>query len=262
MCEKSQQMATDPHSDFLPAEMTEEELRSRLVFSLLLSAARMARWFEVPLKELTSHLQLAYFRDIRLSGLTLREATDALQVGMRKASELSQRLKENFFAPERDIALPRRIEFMLWAEPASRARIKQLLRDVGEREIDQAIATLMEERRIKEAEDRPGFLTVTSTQARLVKPTWMSQIDGINTLMRVVAGAAHERVMRQSPRALIRTLSFRIAEEDIGELRALYEDVIFPKLAALEERAAGRGDAMDMDLSILWCPRDEPEGGE
>jgi len=252
-------MATNPKPEHESAEMPDQELGSRLVFSLLKSAARTARWFELPLKELTGQTQLAYFRDLRQAGLTLRETTDALQVGMRKASELSQRLKENFFAPEREIALPRRIEFMLWAEPLSRTRIKQLLRDVSADDVDAAIATLLDERRISDVDGRPGFLTVTSTQARLVKPTWMSQIDGINTLMRVVAAAAHERVMRQSPRALIRTLNFRIAEEDIGELRELYESVIFPKLASLEERAAGREDAISMDLSILWCPKDEPE---
>ena len=233
-----------------------EELRSRVIYSLCGGAVILARRFAVPLKELTSWLQLAYFQELRRHGLTLKEAGVAMGVGMRKAAELSQRMKSNFFGPEREHELPRRVEFMLWAEPLSRARILQLLRAEPADEVDAAIERLLAENRIEVVRGRSDVYTVTSGRARLVKPTWMSQIDGINNLIKNVAGAAHERVFRHSSRALLRTLSFRLAPEDVSELQKLYETVIFPALAALEEKATGREDALTMDFSILWCPED------
>ena len=249
MCENSHKMFDDaPRTTVTP-----QELRSRAVYSLLLPAVRLAGWLGIPLKEVQRWLQLAYFRELRGGGRTLQETADALGVAMRTAAELSRRLKDNFFLPERDHELPRRVEFMLWAEPASRARLCQVL-DAAPADVDAAIDRLIAEQRIRLADDRPDVFEVTSTQARLVKPSWMARIDGVNNLMRNVAAATYDRVLDQSPLALLRTLSFRIARDDVAELKALYEEHIFPRLAALEERAVGREDAITMDFSVLWAP--------
>lgn len=234
------------------------ELRSRVIYSLFIPAVNLAKRFRVPLKELAGWLQLAYFHELRKNGLTLKEASAALDVGMRKAAELSGKLKENFFSPERAEELPRRVEFMLWAEPLSRARLYQLLRAELPGDIDLALERLLGEKRVRPMNGRADVFTVTSTQARLVRPTWMAQIDGINNLMRNVAGAAFARVFDDSPRALLRTLSFRLRPADVAELRQLYEEVIFPRLAALEKRAQGDADAITMDFSVLWCPEAAP----
>lgn len=233
-------------------EVSDDELQRRVVFSLLQPAIRLAKRYRVPLKEFTQWLQIAYFQELRSSGLTLREAGELMDVGMRKASELSRSMKENFFKPERDHELPRRIEFMLWAEPLSRARIHQLMRAEEPALLDEAIERLVAEGRIQWVDGKHEVLEVTGTQARLVKPTWMSQVDGINQYGRNLASATHERVFEDSDRALLRTLSFRIAPSDVDALQALYEDDIFARLEQLEHRAQGRSDALTMTLSICW----------
>lgn len=244
-----------------PRTIDPVELRQRAVYSLFRPAVRLARRFRVPLKRLAQWLQIAYFHELRQQGLTLKEIADRLDVGMRKAAELSRQMKGQFCRPEFEHGLPRRIEFMLWAETLSRARIHQLMRTDGinEDEVEAAIDRLLEERRIRPVEGKKDVLTVTSTRARLVSPPWMARIDGLNNLVANLGRVTEDRVLNQRPTALLRTLSFRLRPEDVVELRDLYETVLSPRLAELEKRASERSDALSMSLSILWAVEQEPE---
>lgn len=244
-----------------PRAIDPEELRQRAVYSLFRPTVRLARRFRVPLKRLAHWLQIAYFHELRQQGLTLKEIADRLDVGMRKAAELSRQMKGQFFRPEFEHGLPRRIEFMLWAESLSRARIHQLMRTEGidEDEVEAAIERLLAERRIRPVEGKKDVLTVTSTRARLVSPSWMARIDGLNTLVANLGRVTEDRVLNQRPTALLRTLSFRLRPEDVVELRDVYETVLFPRLAELEERASERTDALTMSLSILWAVEEDDE---
>ena len=247
----------DTTTDGSTNDVSRDELQRRVIYSFLVPAARLAKRFRIPLKEMTGWLQLAYFQEVRSSGLTLREAGALLDVGMRKASQLSKSLKSNFFDPERQHGLPRRIEFMVWGEPHSRARIQQILRQERASQIDDAIALLIEERRITEVKGRPDVFEASSTQARLYRPDWMSQIDGVNNFLTSCLTATYSRVFHHSPQSLLRTLNFRIRESDIEELHKFYQEELFPRLAALEQAAAGAPDATTMDLSICWSPASE-----
>jgi hypothetical protein len=181
-------------------------------------------------------------------------SSELLNVGMRKASELSKNLKDNFFDPEREYGLPRRVEFMVWGESLSRARLYQLIREESESDIDSAIQRLINERRIVEAEDKPDVFAASSPEARLYTPQWMAQIDGVNNFMASTLSATFARVIRRSPTSLLRTLNFRIRPSDIEKLNEFYETELFPKLASLEQDAVGDPDAITMDLSICWAP--------
>lgn len=247
------QLGADSSAD-ADRSIEQDELVRRVVYSLLMPAARLAKRFRLPLKEVTGWLQLAYFQEVRSSGLTLREASELLDVGMRKASELSKELKDNFFDPEREHGLPRRVEFMVWGEPLSRARIHQLLRDDSPDEVDRAIARLLSERRIAELPDRPDVFSASGTQARLYAPQWMAQIDGVNNFLASTLSATYNRVFRKNPSSLLRTLNFRMRPDDIDELHNFYEQQLFPFLAELEGRSSDADDAVVMDLSICWAP--------
>ncbi len=241
-------------------DITREELQRRVIYSLMLPVARLAHRFRVPLKELSGWMQIAYFHELRRGGLTLREACELLNVGMRKAAELSSSLKANFFQPEAEHELPRRVEYMLWAEPLSRARIHQVLRDEKRADLDQAIERLLAEHRIREVAGRSDVFERTSREARLVTPQWMTQIDGVNNFGASLTEAVHGRVFDDSAESLLRTLTFELADADVGELKKLYEEVIFPRLAELEERSKGQS-SKSMSVSICWAPNSsEPEG--
>lgn len=247
-----------------PVSSEHDELIRRVLYSLLAPAARISRRFAFSLRELNHWLEMAYFHELRKAGLTLKQIADRLEISLRKVSLLSSRLKENFFTPEKEFELPRRIEFLLWAEPMSALRIRQVLKAEHEvTEIDAAIALLAEQQRIELVSNGiTEMYQLSKHSARLYQGQLMSRIDGLNHLLQVVGAAVQGRFFAADPRAFARSVSLRVAPEAQDELRALYQDVIWPKLAELEEKATGRPDAIAMDLSICWAPYDPTNEGD
>ncbi|MFB6350569.1 MAG: hypothetical protein ABEN55_09860, partial [Bradymonadaceae bacterium] len=86
--------------DELP-EIGREELVRRVIYSLFGPAARVATEAGLPLKEVTSFLEMACYHHLKSASMTLREAADVLDISRRKVAQLSKRLKQNFFDPER-----------------------------------------------------------------------------------------------------------------------------------------------------------------
>ena len=169
-------------------------LGERVMYALLRPAARVALAFGVSKRQLRDRLQMAHFHEARDRGLKLREICDILDVSPRAAALLSKQLKENFLDVEAEVALPRRIEFLLWAEPLSTARIRQVLGDVDNSAIDDALTRLEAEGRVTR-EDAKGRWKVVRGDFRLVDTKgWLSKLDGLDTLLATVADAAGSRV--------------------------------------------------------------------
>lgn len=243
--------------DDLP-EISEVELRMRVVYSLLAPAAKLARRTSIPLKELTSLLEMACFHQLRKVSMTLREAADKLGVSRRKVADLSKQLKQNFFRPEHAHGLPRRIEYMLWAGPMTEGRIRQSISEYDDAAVEEALETLVEQDRVVVDED--GYATeyaVPDSEFRLYSNNWMARIDGLNNLMTNLYDAVVGRFFESDDRSFARTLNFRMREQDLDELRELYEEEIFETLAELEERVEETDEnqeVIDMSLSTLWAP--------
>ncbi|MCA9520581.1 MAG: hypothetical protein KC609_06395, partial [Myxococcales bacterium] len=165
-----------------------DELIRRVLYSLLGLASRLSRRFVFSLRELNHWLEMAYFHELRKAGMTLKQIAERLEISLRKVSLLSSRLKENFFIPEKEHALPRRIEFLLWAEPMSALRIKQVLKSEYELEaIEAAISVLAEQRRIQLVSNGvTEMYALSKRSARLYQGQLMSRIDGLNHLLQVV----------------------------------------------------------------------------
>lgn len=235
-------------------------LGERVMYALLRPAARVALAFGVSKRQLRDRLQMSYFHEARDRGLKLREICDALDISPRAAALLSKQLKENFLDVEAEVALPRRIEFLLWAEPLSTARIRQVLTDVDDAAIDDAIARLVSEGRIKSDPDAKGRWSVVRGDFRLVDAKgWLSRLDGLDTLLGTVADAAWSRFFgddTQQARSFARNLALRVRAEDVPRLAELYQKTIWPTLAALDEAAKGDPDAVPIGLAILWAPLD------
>lgn len=263
----------EPVSDQERDEISEQELRQRVLYAMFLPVIRLARVFGVPLSQLRDWLEIAYFHELRRDDLKLREASALMGISMSKAAVLSRQLKENFLAPEQEPGLERRIEFMLWAEPLTLAKIHQVLVDVSEREVSRALAGLVKSGRLKR--ERRGAHTVYALNintSRRAWDSWLARVDGLQDALGSVTNAVYGRFFRAEPRAFARTLTFRIRPEDLDELRKLYEEVIFPKIVELDDRAlgpqddaqggsAGQRDAPDEDtqplsLSMFWAPHE------
>lgn len=238
-------------------DISPQELHERVVYSLMRGGVRLSRRFGFPLREALSLLQMAYFHELRASGMSLDEIGDALDVSRRTAARLSKQLKTNFFRPEREHELPRRIEFMLWAGPMSEARLRRELPDDAD-EVAGALAQLVAEGRARLEPGRVPRYAVARTAGRLVSAGWTARIGALNSLIGNVTQVVYARFLEGSPRAFARTLSLRVRREDEEALRRLYEDTIWPALEALDEAATGDPDALKMKVSLCWAEYEEP----
>lgn len=231
------------------------ELQERVIYSLLLPAVRMARVFNVPLRQMGDSLHMAYFHELKDAGFKMRQAAVALEVSMRKVALLSKQLKENFFRPEREAGLPRRIEFALWAEPLSQVRIEQCLPEVEPDAIDAALHQLLDDGRIvMRTRRRTDVYQRSSTEARLVTNDWHARIDALNNLLGNVCHAVYGRFFADDARAFARTLTFRIREQDLPKLHDLYQNVIYDRIKELEAAAKDSTEFVTLDLSVCWAP--------
>ena len=232
------------------------ELERRVIYSMMVPGVRLARAFGVPLKEVGEWVELGYLKELLDGGFKLKNAAELLKVSVRKVSMLSSRLRENFFLPELEHELPARIEFMLWAEPLSRKRIKQYLSSSNEDAVDDAIDLLVEQGRIREVDGRTTTFEVVTNEQRLVRDDLMARIDALNTLLGNVTDAVFGRFFQKDEKAFARSLQFRVRAEDLPRLKALYQEHVWRELSALDEAARQDPNAISMGATLCWAPMD------
>lgn len=243
------------HDDATTGDDAErDELVRRVLYALLTPAVRLGLAFHLPIKELTDLIQMAYFHETRRRGLKMRQASELLGVSMRKVALLSRRLKQNFLQDQQEEGLPRRIEFMLWAEPLSEARLRQAIPDATDDELRQAIERLVEQKRIRLVPGRTPTFEVVRSEFRLVRDHWLARIDGLNNLLGGIGNAVFARFFNDEPRAFARTLSLRVRPEDHARLRTLYDELVYPTLRELDAAAHADEHAEAIDFSIVWAP--------
>lgn len=230
-------------------DISQDEFKERLVYSLIRPAVRFAMRIGLPLKALLHWVKLVYFQELRNSGMTIKEASDALNVSVPTAARLSRALKTNFYRPERDHRLPQRIEFMLWAEPLSRARIHQCLPSVSGQDIDAALAQMMEDKLIDQVK---GLYTTIAPEGRFVQKYWSARIGSLNRLLDNLGSTVQARLLDNCDDAFARTVELRVAHAQRDELHTFYEQVLWPKLVELDERAKEASARDGISLSIMW----------
>ena len=240
-------MATE--SDIPP-----KELQRRVLYSLIMSAVRIARKFRIPLKELISLVETGYFREIRAEGRTLKESAELLGVSQRTAVRLSKQLRDAFFIPEVGHNLPRRIEFMLATRPMGAARLVQVLRDTDASLVEQTIQDLLAGGRIREVRGRTLMYEAVTDLRRLPRDTWMARVGGLNSFVENITNTTYGRFFTGDQRTFARTLTFSLRPEDLEVLGALYEQQVLRTVRELGDEADAAESAVDMQLSVCWAP--------
>ena len=242
----------------------EADLVERVIHALMLPAVRIARVFGVELSRIKVLAEMAYFQELRGQGLKLREIAEVMGISSSKAALLSRQLKRNFAAPS-GLALERRIEFALWAEPLSAAKLAQTMPEAAACEVAAALARLAEAGRVARAE-RTGGADLWSLRVDQDRRDWtrlLSRLDGLNDALSGVTGAIYGRFFGADRRAFARTLSFRVPSGAHAELERIYEETIFRAIVALDERAGlDEASAEAMTLSIFWAPQDAVAHGD
>jgi len=230
------------------------QVEKRVIYGLLLPAVRLGFMFKVPIKEMGDLLQMAYYHETKRQGLKMREAGDLLDVSMRKVALLSKQLKVNFLELESQHSLPRRIEFMLWANPLSASRLIQAMDEKAQDEILDALELLITKGRVREIKGATVTYEVCSSEARLVDSTWLARLDGLDNVMEVIANTVYGRFFLGEPRAFARTLSLRMRQSGVEQLKLFYKKSFYPLLHQLEEEAKKDEEAVMMDVSLIWAP--------
>ena len=231
------------------------ELEQHVLYAMLRPAVRLATRLAVPLRELGQWAELGYFHELRRQNFKMREISESLEISMRKAALLSKQLKDSFFEPEQH-GLARRIEFMIWAESMSLARLQQHMPEVDEAEIREALDQLLEEGRLLEVPGRVVTYEVARGESRLVRGNLMAKLDALNKLLDTVSAAIEGRFFDDEPAALARNLELRVRREDVHRLRELYEEVIFAELSKLDAQARDNlEESVAIDFTVCWAPR-------
>ena len=241
--------------------MDHAEQHQRVVYSLMMLPMKMAAWVKMPSVESRKWAEVAYYQVLRERGLTLKQIATHLDIGSRKVSQLSTKLRQNFLDAEKNYGLPRRIEYLIWGEPISEQRICQLLAgEFEEDEVKDAVAALIEQGRVVR---RPGesneLLTLSRSESRLYEDGFLSKIDGLNHLIENTFNTVKARFVDESDDAFVRSLTFRIPERGGQEqLRTIYER-LFEDLAEVEAQIRPEESSIAINLSVLWSPKERME---
>ncbi len=234
----------------------------RVIYSLMKPIVKLAAANQIEMSELGPWLQVAYFHALKEQGFKMRQMSSVMGLSMRKIAMLSKKLKQNFLRPEEEVELPRQIEFMLWAEPLSSARLTQGLPDASEEAVLNAIEILLAEDRIKVVSGRVPLYSISSTKRRIVGREWKGKIDGLNHVMNTVYNATYGKLLKDDERAFARTLQMHICEDDVEKLTTFYSETVFPFLVQLDADAAKSTSPIPFDVSLLWAPSDYSQENE
>lgn len=219
-------------------DIDERELQRRLVHAMARLVARFAGAFEMPLAELVDLVQAAHLQTLRERGLTLGDIGRRMDVSERHAKRLLKQLRESFLDTERSYDLPVRIEFMLWAQPMSTARLKQVLKDEAA-SIDAAVQRLVDSGRVVvEPGGRSPTLRPANSVQSLVRDTWLARIGALNSFIGSLGDAVYGRFVDSSPKSFARTLNFLVREEDGPELQRFFNEQLVPFMTQLDAKAS------------------------
>jgi hypothetical protein len=247
-------------------DIDDRELERRLVQSLARPVGRFAAAFGMPMALVLDLVQAAMLQVLRERGFTLAEVGRRLDVSERHAKRLLKQLRETFLDTERGYDLPVRIELLLWAQPMTRTRLKQVLKNEPDEPgaIDEVIDGLVASGRLVMDESRTPRLRPSAAVQKLVRDTWMMRIGALNSLLANVGDAVYGRFLDKSDRAFARTLSFLVRPEDEGELGRFFEEQVVPFMTRLDARAnAARleegqeASSEAFRMSICWAPFDQ-----
>ncbi len=240
------------------------ELPSRLVFSLLQGAARLAARVHMPLGRLTDLLRTAYFHELRRRHpRDLAAIADKLGVSLRTAGTLNRALREPFYAPENrvepvreviaalqlGVRTPAELAARLDLEPAEVRRILTHLVEVGWASVDgEGRAALITEFRNHVADDLER------------------RVDGVNHQMDVVARSVWARFVSERADAAGRTWSFTARPEDVEAAAGRVLAALRAEAIALEEAAMAAGGGRRYGLTVALAPElplaELPTGGD
>ncbi|MCA9527455.1 MAG: hypothetical protein KC549_14290 [Myxococcales bacterium] len=231
-------------------DFPQEPLDRSIFYALCTPLVRLALRRGIPLRALKHLVGMAYFNEARRRGLAGAETAERMGVSLRTVTQLSRRLKD-FLTVETSHALPRRLEYLLWTEPLSLARLRQTIRAEDD-EIQSAIGHLVDQQRIRLRPD--GRYEPTRRQFPLVEDEDEgARLDGLNHLLEAVADTVGSRFYDGDVVAFARTNAIRVRRQDVGRIASHYA-ALRDLLQVMDDAAHGQDDLVEMALTMTWAP--------
>lgn len=206
------------------------EYKHRLVYSLFRAAARVGLRLQVPLDQMSSLLEMAYFEEAReRHGFELERIAQVFGKSLRTVSSLHRRYRGDFFAPERELAFRRDVANTLKERPLDDEALAKRFSG-REQDLPSALGDLAHEGRIL----RRGELWVRNPEDHdfFSGAGFTGRIDGLNRQMDILAETVWERLVASAPaeRAAARSYVFDASPKK-------FEKLVADALELLRERA-------------------------
>lgn len=233
------------------------ELPSRLVYSVLKPAVRLAARFNLTMSRVTELVQLAYFEELRRTHPQhLKDVARSLGVSLRTAASLSQRFKADFFRPETDVEPQRRITELLLGRSLQAEEIRAELADLSAEDVQRALDALVARNWV--ARDADGTHSVDVRLRSFVDADMSRRVDALNNQMAVLTDAVWARFVRGDEHAVARTWVFAADPAAVLELMQFTIQQLRHGVVDLEEAASAQDVHRMHGITIALAPV-EPE---
>lgn len=231
-------------------EAIPSDLPSRIVFSLLRGAVRLASRMGLPLKQVVQLVRLAYYQELRESHPRDRKAIAAkLGISLRTAAELGSQMKTAFTEPEETVMFSRRVRQRIDDQPTSTPELLTEL-DADPAALDAVLQTLVFNGWIELFE---GRWRVRGAIQSYLGGSLIQKVDGLNRLQDVVSDAAWASFFGDpTSTTTARTWVFHADPQAFTAFRDESIRSLRGQTVELDEQALASADASRVGVTVVF----------
>ena len=217
--------------------------RQRVIYSLFRAAARVGMRIKMPIDQMESLFQMAYFQEAReRQGRELGDIAEIFGKSLRTVSSLHRRFRGDFFAPEHEVAF--RIDLASWLgrNPSSFGELRAQYKDRKSHELEAALFDLVLGQQVIEVD---GVYRRNPEQYSFVESADLSQrVNGLNRWMDILAEGIWRRFLggpEETNKAVARSYNFAIRDEDVEGLKTDLVNWLRERLVEVDAKATDEG---------------------
>jgi hypothetical protein len=243
------------------AAISLEERGRRALHVTLRASARVAMETGVELKGLKRALEDAYVHEALERGWPLKTIGETLGVSPSKTALLSRQLKKGLMSrlAQEELALERRLEYMLWAKPMTLARLNQVLPQERYSDLSKALKVLVaEERVVRRGDGHAATYALRVDPERRPWERYLARLDGAQRGLVAAADAVRSLFVRgEEEPAQVHSLEIPVAPDRVPEAREAIERAMTALFTELQELSADEDapgeDDVTLRLGTFWA---------
>jgi len=228
------------------------DLRLRVVAAALEPVVALARVMALPLDDLQKLVAIAYFREARSRGLTLRQIARKLRKSVRTVATLSKTSSElELLLASSDAVTCRReiVQHVAAQQTSSVDTVRAALPELKRDEVCAAIDQLVDEGILERDGDA---LCVAVAHLDLVQEDADHRIDSLRHFLRVVSELAYRRFFStdRTGESFARVLTFRGSRSGLAEHRRASYQQLRAGVLDLDASAEDAEDAVEASVVV------------